>query len=346
MGRNKNTHPIDKLCREIINRYPESHEIAELFFRGQKILPGVCPDWCVLPSALMAVCVADSKDVQSILNAGKKEEVYQLASALIWSRNKMIYQFDVTLADTLAAQSLDGKIPTDILDYLPYPCVYIQRKTMILEKEVTGFFAWLDTVGDENTKTLRILFTQADGYAYSTRLPILGGTIHESILAVLNDGKKDGVENYSDDDVRKSPVTQTFTECVNLILYLCSEKPDMSDDTELKTRRSRDISGNPKRAATWEVGTRIGTALRKAKRAENEPEETESEETVTNKQSHGTPRPHLRRAHWHSFWTGKRGGSERKLVLRWLPPIAVNIDGAELPTVVTPVKNDKGGTTQ
>jgi hypothetical protein len=27
-------------------------------------------------------------------------------------------------------------------------------------------------------------------------------------------------------------------------------------------------------------------------------------------------------------------------VLRWLPPIAVNIDGAELPTVITPVKKD------
>ena len=338
MGRNKNTHPIDRLCQEAINRYPESREIADTFSSGQKILPGIIPDWCALPSALMAICVADTKDVQSILNANKKEELCHLTSALIWSRNKMIYQFDSTLSDTLAAQPLDGEIPTDILEYLPYPCVYIQRKITISEEDLTGFFAWLDIVGDDNQKTLRLLFTQADGYAYSVWLPILGGTIHESILNVVNRDKEGSAEIYTDDDVRQLPLTQAITECVNLILYLCSEKPDMPDDTELKTRRSRDSYGNPKRAATWEVGTRIGAALRKAINAEDESEE----KPTTNGQSHSTPRPHLRRAHWHSYWTGKRGGPDRKLVLRWLPPIAVNIDGEELPTVVTPVKDDKG----
>ena len=132
----------------------------------------------------------------------------------------------------------------------------------------------------------------------------------------------------------QSPVTQSLTECVNLLRYLCSEKPDIPDDTELKTHRSRDSYGNPKRAVQWEVGIRIGAALRKAMKADVE------NEAAANEMSRSAPRPHMRRAHWHSFWTGKRGGSERKLVLRWLPPIAININGEELPTVVTPVKDE------
>ncbi|EMO24671.1 hypothetical protein LEP1GSC170_1243 [Leptospira interrogans serovar Bataviae str. HAI135] len=34
--------------------------------------------------------------------------------------------------------------------------------------------------------------------------------------------------------------------------------------------------------------------------------------------------PHIRRAHWHHFWAGSN--EERKLILRWLPPIPVNFE--------------------
>ena len=123
---------------------------------------------------------------------------------------------------------------------------------------------------------------------------------------------------------------------------MCSEKPDMPDDTELRTRRSRDTYGNPKRAATWEVGIRIGSALRKAlKENDNKSDPSADVETVTDGKPHSSPRPHLRRAHWHSFWIGKRNSAERKLVLRWLPPIAVNVNDTELPTVINPVKHQK-----
>jgi hypothetical protein len=49
---------------------------------------------------------------------------------------------------------------------------------------------------------------------------------------------------------------------------------------------------------------------------------------------------HVRRAHWHAFWTGPKASTEeRKLILHWLPPIAVNVDDAAavIPTL-HPVK--------
>jgi hypothetical protein len=46
----------------------------------------------------------------------------------------------------------------------------------------------------------------------------------------------------------------------------------------------------------------------------------------------GTKSPHIRRAHWHSFWSGPKAG-KRELTVRWLPPIPVKIEG-EIPTTV------------
>ncbi|MGC6378155.1 hypothetical protein ACNO7L_10190 [Bisgaard Taxon 45] len=56
--------------------------------------------------------------------------------------------------------------------------------------------------------------------------------------------------------------------------------------------------------------------------------------------SHKTRRPHIRRAHWHGYWTGKRDEPEnRKFDLKWLPPFAVGLkDGAEIPAVVHKIK--------
>ena len=58
-------------------------------------------------------------------------------------------------------------------------------------------------------------------------------------------------------------------------------------------------------------------------------------------------RPHMRRAHWHTVVSGKRKAADgsaipaekRRRELRWMPPIAVNVDDiGELPAVVRKVK--------
>ena len=48
-----------------------------------------------------------------------------------------------------------------------------------------------------------------------------------------------------------------------------------------------------------------------------------------------TVAPHVRRAHWQSFWTGKRKGSDDgkfgdELIVKWIPPIPINEDAEEV----------------
>ncbi len=79
---------------------------------------------------------------------------------------------------------------------------------------------------------------------------------------------------------------------------------------------------------TWEVAYRLGARLRAAIR------EVDDVEPGT----HASPRAHIRRAHWHSIWTGPIDSNQRKIVLKWLPPIPVNVDDdEELPAVIRPV---------
>ena len=103
----------------------------------------------------------------------------------------------------------------------------------------------------------------------------------------------------------------------------------MQDIGELSSRRTYDATGAVKRSAAIPVGVRIGSAIRKARHNERSSKPVHG--------THSSPVPHIRKAHWHHFWTGPV--TDKKLVLKWLPPIPVNIDD-ELTTVIRDVKPD------
>jgi hypothetical protein len=82
----------------------------------------------------------------------------------------------------------------------------------------------------------------------------------------------------------------------------------------------------PNKQRNWDVGVRIGAALRRHQ---------QFEQNNHTKDTHSNLRPHLRRAHWHTYKTGV-GRSES--ILKWLSPIPVNIDDIDaLPSTVRKV---------
>jgi hypothetical protein len=80
----------------------------------------------------------------------------------------------------------------------------------------------------------------------------------------------------------------------------------------------------------WDVGVRLGAALRRAYQAE--------QSRLLGDGTHSGPRPSIRQAHWPGFWRGKLEGL-RRFSLRWLPPVAVNVkELSELPAFVCRVE--------
>lgn len=130
---------------------------------------------------------------------------------------------------------------------------------------------------------------------------------------------------------------------IRLILYLSSSKPDVekhsiSQESSVYSKGSA-VRRSPKAIAEqpeeWDVGVRY--AVEKA----NHVKSTKS----SAKTSHGTndsksndvndirkrPKVHIRKAHWHLYWTGEG----RKIpVVHYLPPTIINAGSSEMPVTI------------
>ena len=97
----------------------------------------------------------------------------------------------------------------------------------------------------------------------------------------------------------------------------------------------RTLSGSfraPREPQVWDVGVRVSRFIREYSSSSNSVEYRGG--------SHASPRPHIRSAHWHTFWTGPRKEQFpiRKPVVKWIPPIPVGVDWkSDLPTNVKEV---------
>lgn len=111
-----------------------------------------------------------------------------------------------------------------------------------------------------------------------------------------------------------------------LLLYLVSDKADISPESDAAEVRDRIVLNERRgirnfqspKVKPWEVGFRIGAEIRSY--------ETKVAEAAAYSGTGSTMRPHVRRAHWHSFWTGPRDQPAlRRKRVRWLPPTPVNV---------------------
>jgi hypothetical protein len=98
-----------------------------------------------------------------------------------------------------------------------------------------------------------------------------------------------------------------------------------SQTTKKTYRPSPTVKNKFSEVRKWECGYRFGSEVRKKKL---EIKKNEDSAPVNEKKSQldvGKPRkftPHTRRAHWHHYWTGPRGG-KRTLILHWIPPLFI-----------------------
>jgi len=136
-------------------------------------------------------------------------------------------------------------------------------------------------------------------------------------------------------------LTENISALISLILYLCSvnaeiststnpdKKPQIPNGKRVKKGQIRYFP--PDRPTVWDVGYRIGAALLAHRLAGDQ------KSTKGSKRPHTSPRLHIRRAHWHSYWIGsKKKPEERKLMVKWLHPILVGAKSEDIvPTIRT-----------
>lgn len=248
-----------------------------------------------------------------------------------WMLYKQIYKFDSDLLDVLHLEETDA-IPVDILGNCPVDTFFLEPDNMFvrIDKTSKGYLLELASV-TENFEILN----------YRPLLLRSGESLSGSIDCLLDDltklapqmETKELTDRYDSSD---------FKRVLPQILYLCTQNADIKEQEKPQTKNepAQKKASSPRKKnksesiKTFDVGV---TITRDFAHAKTQVVRTDHDRSTS---SSWTQRPHVRRAHWHSFWTGpKSDPMNRKLVVRWVPPVFVNKDlGQASPVTVNEIK--------
>jgi hypothetical protein len=323
--------------------YPDAWKQVDEFRARRKELGGWA-DWCFLPLAATHAIVSNGKAIQSSTQA---RNIGILGALAAWRVTKGIYRFDPTTFDALWKTPVTGDIPTEVLFHLPEWCVYIPTPDQTWQgATLNGFFSHLESDMNDRRTELRLVLDvtgPAGDDLISVPIHLGRGGVAGGVEAMLKEAARHFPARVQSPDGLLEQLSSDISPLVSLVLYLCSQAAEIKESgagkrvptrpKPQKTKKGMRIFA-PDQPSRWEVGYRLGAALRQAL-SEHEPSEPTG--------IHASPRPHIRRAHWHSFWVGKKDQPDtRSVTLKWLPPIPVNVTGVEdLTTTVRAVGDSR-----
>lgn len=295
--------------------YPNAWEQVDIFRadRGRG-LPD-WPQWCFLPMAAWYAIVSEGG--QMPLN--RVPDVGRLAALGTWRYSQGIYRFDPDIFSALYDTVPMGEIPVDVLFRLPEWSVYIETHgTRFAGDKLHGFFVHLEFDVITQRPELRLLL-DTEQQLMPIPLHIGKWTVTEAVDRALSETGKQAVKALGV-TLPPAPSDQLAEELyglVSLVLYICSDEPEIDDEREPEATPQRPHPKRTKkgwrlfpasRPRIWKVAEALGEKLR--------------QQTASDPSGRKVA-PHLRRAHWHGFWSGPRDG-ERRYGYKFLPPMLVN----------------------
>ena len=244
--------------------------------------------------------------------------VNRLAAVGAWRYSKGIYKFSKVLYDALTDTPLPDTIPLSVFRRLPDWCPYLELPEQV--NGINGYYCYLDYEYRTGAWELRIYPDSSNGMETSLPFELTNGiTLVEAFASYRDEIAPDWAKNLLEKYDVKGEFIERITPAISLLLYLCQDEPEIDDMREPGISPGRNypkkIKGGyrlfePVRTRTWEVGKSVTQAISEGLRGPG-----------------AKKAPHIRRAHWHGYWTGPRKG-ERTFGYRWIPPIAVNVDDA------------------
>ncbi len=327
-----------KLVQEIGNSIPEIWENLDMI-HDMRGVNGIAdwPDEYYMCSMTFAdnhlLCNQFNLNMFQIMHFGMA-----LPALAEWRKNKIVYVFDRTM-ETELTETKDVEISRDMMLRLPYRCFFIKTTTLkVRESTLDGFivnFSW-DTRRQQEVVGLT---------------PCFGDVALETEYLLAENGiiKMTGIEDIDPipekENLKDQFLPSIYQHAVNrrkvlqLILYIISENSDVIPENE-KTRSyiyqkketAFAVKDRHREIKRWDVGTRKGPALKKAIEAYK----YKSDKSTAG--SHSGKRPHMRRAHWHRYWTGSASSGDRKVIIKWLHPMMIGkLNADEDPAVLCQV---------
>ena len=299
------------------------------------------PDYCHAPLCIWHVAIAQVVNMSYFDSDEKQAELAGLVELINilgnWRTGQGVYRFDPALFKAVSSTPLAGPLSAEIFSHLPEWGIYVETPGLEADGHpLHGFFACLNHA-PKTGATLRLALDTEDGY-YLCTLSLDQPNISQALLNVMtpliNSENFKDVEKATTEWSQITEMEAKFIEpLVSLICFICTRNDEISSTRGVmpsrpkakKTKRGERVfpASSPR---TWDVGLRLGAALRKYASTQNVDEKHQTEEL-------GSPkRPHLRSGHWHQFRSGPRIDEHgerippelRKLSAKWLPPKLVN----------------------
>lgn len=297
----KNAGKIENLYRFLINHYRK--ELTPLIIKGY-------PAESV--EEIVRTCVLDTQ-----LNWE-------------WDKYKQIYKFNPELYKLLTEETDSDSVMADIfLSKLPFPCFYVDNPINDGEgNEFVGFYV-MTRLGIDDVPELFIEFAQTDperSYRFCA-VPLIKGSNKTIDELLTRQYVLAGV------DPKDIPQKEVFNEmckkAINCVAYLCTDKLDVVKTRREVKAKSSKPNKKPKTVKVGLVGDKISKVIKESRVRYVYEDSGKPHEKGTSKSAH------IRRAHYHSFWTGKRNEPEkRELIVKLISPIFVNGEnGADKVTV-------------
>lgn len=248
----------------------------------------------------------------------------------LWNFDKQIYQIDADFADELLAlndRSDEIAMPVSLLKGLPYKNFYIDFSECKSEKlqPFVGVFVTLSWEDEEDIPTFTFIAVQMNekpqdkfdnSVMYHERFTpdvwrkeascLVTKRGDETILHLKPEGFPEFVKSViqrADHDVGVVLASRSyFMFVLQVILYLASDKPDVVVTSKPRAARSVSTPRVAKKPNIASVGVSYGASVRSFKKRYVRG----NEGSAISSASVGRKRPiaHMRRAHWHLFWTG------------------------------------------
>lgn len=330
----------EEITRHYMSVYPSADRHAKTFRNGRATADFEWPDWCYLPVAASYAIVSEEVANQGLSMSDAVVDIGNLAAVLSWRTTKGVYRFDPDLLASLWDVKLDKDLPTDVFFNLPEWCCYIDLADFQGAKEwgSLGFFVHLEQ--DANTREREIRITIVSPQALPSGVPgmatmpfhidagktiadMLQGTMEYTQKHAPNTKFPQGLDSILQEDI--SDGGSAYMPFFSLIIYLCTADRDIIGPA--KTRKIRKTR-NPKKQkrqlpVEYRVGTSIGGAIRRARG------------TAKGTGAGAKKAPHIRKSHYHLYWTGK---GRKTPIVKLIPPVPVNIGDEPVVPIVRVVK--------
>lgn len=256
-----------------------------------------------------------------LTNPYYREIFWHMSMAYCWQITKPEYQIPTELLPDVLDSEFNGKLPLSVLKTIPHWTGYVDLSACPIkhplpeEPTIEGIF--LSTVTHWSGKEgLTIVYPYNDnGFPQTLFFPFDEGLTLEEIIAsdptIVRAAKEYNIDTVKAVDIlMRDGYRETYTKLLNVALFVAQEY-ELQDRADFRnTFRLTQMKRSGKH-----YSLRFLNAHRKFPVGVDYLEEIEKRKKGQKTTGRAA---HIRRAHWHGYWTGARNSPNRQLKIKWI----------------------------